>query len=236
MKTKIVLFSILSLFIFSCSSDNNSGSDPQNPQSTKLIETININGRLFKYNFNDNKTVQSLDFSVTNSILFKYSENRISSIEYDDKVWEFMYDSNGKINSFSSGNDNIDVVYNSAENSYFYENNDGVKINLTLTQDGDVKKYSLLYTQTDETVIHEYFYDNSKNGVLTNSNNIAVYLVMVTKFYDVGLYASKKPAQTFRSNDVPFSFENTYSEDGFLTKSIINSNGTPANIYYAYNQ
>lgn len=233
MKTKFLLIGFLSLFILSCSSDDNSGSDPQNPQSKKLIETINLNGILIKYKFNNKLTVQSLDIGVTGSFLFNYSENRISSIEYADDVWEFLYDANGKIKSFTKGIEVVDVTYNAAENSYSYEKEEGKKTTLILTENLDVKKYSILDTQTEELLKYEYFYDNSKNGVLTNSNNIAVYLVMVTDYYDIGLYASKKPAQTFSSNAIPFSFENTYYENGFVTKSIINGTNT---IYYAYNQ
>lgn len=233
MKTKFLILSIISVFIFSCKSDDESGSGQQNPVVEKLVETINLNGILLAYTFNEDKTVEKLDFGVAESMLFTYTENRISSIEYDDDVFEFVYDVNGKIKSFSIGIDQVDVIYNAAENSYSYEMEEGKEITLILAENGDVNKYSILDTQTQEIVRHEYFYDNSKNGVLTNSNNIAVYLVMVTGFYDIGLYASKRPIQTFSSNGIAFSFENTYDDDIFVTKSIINGTNT---VYYAYNQ
>lgn len=231
MKSKILLLSFLSLSIFSCSNDDKSGSEQQNPVSQKLVQTINT-GVLLKYTYNEDQTLKILDIG-NNSMNFNYSENRISTIEYLNNEYSFQYDANGKINSFNYNDLEIDVAYNAATNSYSYEKEEGKQLTLKLTENEDVKEYSILETQTEELSKYEYFYDNSKNGVLTNSNHIAVYLVMITGFHDIGLYASKRPVQTFSNNGIAFSFENTYDDDKFVTKSIINGTNT---VYYAYNQ
>lgn len=231
MKTKILILSLISVFIFSCKGDD--GSEPQNTVTKKLVETINSSGTLIKYTFNGDQMVQSWKFGENPNMQFNYSKNRINTIEYADQVWEFMYDANGKINAFSNGIDEIDVVYNASENSYFYKKEEGIETTLILTENDDVKKYSILNTQTDVSVKLEYFYDNSKNGVLTNSNNIAIYLVMVTNNHFVGLYASKKPVHTFNNNSTALSFENTFDNDEFIIKSVENGSNT---IFYSYNQ
>lgn len=231
MKSKILLLSFLSLSIFSCSSDDESGSEQQNPVGKKLVQTINM-GVLLKYIYNEDQTVKILDIG-NNNMNFNYSENRISSIEYLNDEYSFQYDANGKINSFTFNNLEVDVTYNAAANSYSYEKEEGKQSTLKLTENEDIKEYSILETQTEELSKYEYFYDNSKNGVLTNSNPIAVYLVMITGFPDIGLYASKRPVQTFSNNGMAFSFENTYDDDKYVTKSIINGTNT---VYYAYNQ
>jgi len=232
MNSKILLLSFLSLFLFSCSSDVESGSEQQNPVGVKLANTINLNGILLEYSYNEDQTVKILDIG-TNTMNFYYSENRISSVEYLNDEYSFQYDANGKITSFTFNDLEVDVTYNAAANSYSYEKEEGKQLTLKLTENEDIKEYSILDTQTEELSKYEYFYDNSKKGVLTNSNPIAVSLVMITGFYDIGLYTSKRPVLTFSDSVTAFSFENTYDDDKFVTKSVINGTNT---VYYAYNQ
>jgi len=234
MKTKILILSLISIFILSCKSDDD-GSEQQNTQSKKLAETITTQDVMIEFSYNEDQSVREMDFSnATGTITFAYAEKRISTLKRGDDIWEFQYDTNGKVTSFSNGTIEINVTYNSAERSYTYEKQKGIVKTIILHENGDIKQYSTLNTQTNELVEYKYFYDNSKNGILTNSNSVVSYILMTLNYYDLGMFISKKPVKTFNHDDSQIlTFENTYDDDDFIMKSTIN--GT-TETFYSYTQ
>ncbi|MBA3986379.1 MAG: hypothetical protein H0X63_07380 [Flavobacteriales bacterium] len=226
-KTVILLF-VLTI-ILSCSKDDDIS---KVEESTKLLDRVNLNGNFVKYSYNEDSTIQKLE-ALNFNLIFGYSESRISSIEEGENLWQFQYDVNGKIRSFSIADETIDVVYDADNRFYFYEVENRV-YTISLYENNEIKKYSIFDTETEEIFYNDYYYDTTKKGGLFNSNSITIHLQMAfTNGFFFSLFNSRIPIENFATNFAgqTYSFENTFDEDGFIKKSIV-SNGSYIDFFY----
>lgn len=245
MKTKILLFTILSLLIFSCKSDDENAGPPPIPADEKLIENIQSDGLNYQFEYNSDKTIRSLNIPQAALLLnYSYENNRIAIISLigngESLDYHLEYDANGKISSFSLDDVITPVTYNAAENYYLYQKENGDEFTLHLNENHDIYKAIEYDPENEETESSLALYDNSGKGVLTNTNNITVPTVLISGEVFFGFYlfpVSNKPIETFSiTGGTNLVFENEFDEQGFIKKSIVSSEGVEVELIYNYTQ
>lgn len=241
MKSKIFLFSILSFFVLSCSSDDDSPSEPQIPEEEKLIDNILSEELNYYFEYNPDKTIHSLNISNFYLFEYVYENQQISSIQLlaNGQILEYFleYDNNGKISSFSLDDEIIPVTYNAAENYYLYQKPNGDEFTLFLTDHGDAYRIIHYEEEYDETRSVVYLYEENANGALTNSNNISIPTMLIMGDMSFSYFffpVSKKPVQTISYEAGNVTLENQLDEQNFIKESTITNLGAEG-IFMQYN-
>lgn len=244
MKTKILILSLISIFIFSCKSDDeNAGTQPI-PENEKLIDNIVSDGFNYEFDYNNDKTIGSLNIPGLLLFNYTYENNRISKIfalaNGEALEYHLDYDQNGRISSFSSDDVVTPVTYNAAQNYYLYQKETGEEFILHLNENGDIYKASEYDPEYDETESCILLYDDSAKGVLTNTNNITIPTSLVFGEVFLSYYMfpiSNKPVTTISLPGGNVMFENEFDDQGFVSKTIIDlQEEEPSVMMYNYTQ
>lgn len=244
MKTKILILSLISIFILSCKSDDESSGTPQIPENQKYLEEIKGQDLSIKLTYTPDKKVESVNLGGVTLYLFSYSGNQIQTMQYisnDSPVllYKFNYENN-RISSFTINNYHIPMKWNPADRSYFFTMDNKDEITMILNENDDLNKIHHYSYEEDKTTTTSYFYEDSRKGGMTNSNNVSAYMVMATYYTEKVLYAgilSKKPVRTIFLRNMMFSFENKYDSQEFISESNITvADSAPPPITYNYKQ
>ncbi len=248
MKTKFLILSLLTFFIFSCNSDDENAGPPPIPEDEKLIDNIvssGDDGLNYQFEYNEDKTVRSMN--ISNFILYNYTyeNNRISKISMigNGQVLDYHleYDQNGMISSFSLDDVVTPVTYNAAEKFYLYQKENGDEFMLYLNENDDIYRAIEYDAEYDETNSIVYIYENSGKGVLTNTNNITIATVLVSGNFEIGIYffpISNNPIKTLSFVGGNIFFENELDDQGFISEMAINTagEGEPSVMTFNYTQ
>ncbi|SMC81418.1 hypothetical protein [Moheibacter sediminis] len=244
MKTKILILSLISVFIFSCKSDDENAGTPEIPENQKYLNEITGQDLSIKLTYTPDKKVESVNLGGIMLYLFAYSGDQIETMQYisndgPDLLYRFTYENN-RISSFTINDYNIQMEWNQADRSYFFKNDNQDEITIILNENEDLNKVYHYVHEDDETNMISYFYEDSRKGAMTNSNHVSTYMTIASYFSINSIYAgvlSKKPVKTIAFHGLIFSFENTYDSQEFVSESIVstgNSSGSP--ILYNYKQ
>lgn len=244
MKTIILILSLISVFIFSCKSDDENAGTPEIPENQKYLNEITGQDLSIKLTYTPDKKVESVNLGGIMLYLFAYSGDQIETMQYisndgPDLLYRFTYQNN-RISSFTINDYNIPMDWNQADRSYFFKNDNQDEITIILNEDEDLNKVYHYVHENDETNVTNYFYEDSRKGAMTNSNHVSAYMAIASYFSINGLYAgvlSKKPVKIIAFHGLVFSFENTYDSQEFVSESSVstgNSSGSP--ILYNYKQ
>lgn len=236
MKTKIFLIGILT-FIFSCQ-DDDSQSFPE-----KTVSNIEWSlGEYINFSYNDDRTVKSIDINNDIILHFEYENSKIDRLtiqwgpDGNSDVHDFTYDEGGKINSFSREGMVYDVIYDSAEDSYAYEENEGGLIKIFM-EGNDV------FRLVDDTGMQPesytyYYYENENHGPLAASNPVNLHILLTLPdplIVFIATNFSQKPLVEYDEGGRLFQFENTYDEEGFIIlRSYFSFNDEPVNDIFNY--
>ena len=245
MKTKIVLFSILSLFLFSCSGDDDNSGTPQIPAEEKLIDYMNFDDALnVALTYNSDKTVETINFGGQALFLFTYANNQISTAEVvgtiGNGIYTFAYDDAGRISSISLDDQVIPVVWNEANRSYLFQRANLDEVTIILKENNDIGKVLYYDDYENETKSTTFFYEESKKGTMTNSNQISIVIEMIFPNLGLEIYTgilAKKPIKSLAASQIIYTIDNSYDEQGFVSESTmsIGPNASSA-ITYKYTQ
>lgn len=245
MKSKILLFSMLSLFMFSCSSDDESSGTPAIPENEKLLDNMNFFNEVnIQLTYNPDKTVETINFAGQAIFMFTYTDNQINTMEVAGAVgsgiYTFTYDDNGRISTFSLDDEVTDVVWNEANRYYLYQRENLDEVTIILNQHDDIEKI-LYYDDLDnETKSTTHFYEESKKGTMTNSNQIATAIELIFPEQGLSVYTSslgKKPIKTIALPYGILTFQNTYDDQGFVSASSVNIGAAePSPVTFNYTQ
>lgn len=246
MKTKILFFSLLSLLIFSCSGDDDSGSDPeaQIPAEEKLLESVKIGvNEMMRFNYNPDKTVNELTITDYALLRFTYEQGNIHSITVvaggASQEYLFTYQ-NGKISSFSEDDEVTQVTYNAAGNYYLYQNEYQEEYTIELDANGEIEK-RVIYDNAQDEIISSYFYiyDLTKMGTMTNSNSISIHVSMIidAAWEFLGIPISKYPLKTLSTTQGNIEVENTFDNQEFVKSAVLGlGQEEPLSFSYTYTQ
>ncbi|SMC81408.1 hypothetical protein [Moheibacter sediminis] len=242
MKVLFYLSFIASLLFVSCSGDDDSVSDPeaQIPAEEKLLETVKMGTEdIMQFTYNPDKTVNELTIPNFALLNFAYEQGNIKSITAisGGTASEYIFDyENGKISSFSLGDEVTNVTYNAAGNYYLYQNEYQEEFTIELYDNGDIKKRVVYDNVNDEILSSHYFiYDNTKMGTMSNSNAVNVHLSMIMgSFWEIlGIPITKKPVKTISVTQGNIAAENTFDNQGFV-KSTFLSLGQEDSLNFAF--
>lgn len=240
MKSHLILYSLFLILFYGCSKDDDSPKSQEEtviPADEKLLGTIN---NTISFEYNSDKTVKKFTLDEL-LFLYTYTSNaKINTMELigggDNIIFSFTYDANGFIDSFSSDGVVTDVIYNEVDNKYTYTDDNNEIFNFFLDADGEIKKVH----QDDgvEPMSTIFLYNDSNKGPLFNSNNIIVSIsIAIPQYSALVLYGiTKKPVEQISTSGGLISYENTFDEQGFLTKSIIDIEEEPLIFEYSYIQ
>jgi len=242
MKTKILLIAILSLFIFSCKSDDESSTTPEISENEKYLNEITGQDFSIKLTYTPDKKVESVKVGGSMLYMFTYDGNQIETMQYlsndgPELLYRFTYESN-RISSFSINDYKIQMNWNQSNRSYFFKNDNKDEITIILNENEDLSKVCQYVHEDDETKVTNYFYEGSRKGAMTNSNHISAYMAIASYFSINVMYAgvlSKKPVKTIDFHSLIFSFENQYDSQEFVSESSVSTgNSSPSAILYNY--
>lgn len=240
MKSKIFLLSILSIFIFSCKSDDESSGIQFEGKRLSHIEWSSGDGIDFTYN--SDHTVKTIDISDDIILNFNYVNNRIETLIFQwgqggaSDIYRFTYDGNGKINSFSKADEVYEVTYVAAENKYTYQADEDRTISIGL--EGEDVFY--LSNQEGMNIQNYTFNYGEGKGPLSASNPISLHILLSLPDPLVAYITtcfSKKAIESYVNEDEIFEFENTFDEQGFIIqRDFMNSNDLPASDIFNYTE
>lgn len=246
MKSKIIILSILSLFIFSCKSDDEGSGTPSIPENEKLLDNMNFFNEVnIQLTYNPDKTVETINFAGQALFMFTYADNQINTMEVvgaiGSGIYTFTYDDNGRISAFSLDDEVTEVVWNEANRYYLYQRENQDEVTIILKPNNDIEKILYYDDFENETTSITHFYEESKKGTMTNSNQIATAIELVFPEQELAVYTSslgKKPIKTLALPYGILTFQNTYDDQGFVSTSsvIIGANEQPAPVSYNYTQ
>ena len=245
MKSKILLLSFLSLFLFSCSSDNEGSGAPSIPENEKLLESMNLfNTVNVQLTYNPDKTVETINFAGQAMFLFTYSGNQISTVEavgtIGNGIYTLTYDNNGRISAFTLDDEVTPVVWNEANRYYLYQRENLDEVTIILKPNEDVEKILYYDDFENETTSTTHFYEESKKGTMTNSNQIATVINLIFPSEELAIYTSslgKRPIKTLAMPYGILTFQNTYDDQGFVSASSVTLGAEESSpITYNYTQ
>lgn len=227
MRNYLLIFALIGL-LASCSKDDDQPApEVVIPADEKLLGSAgSIDGTSIVLEYNADKTIKELTFGGVVAVYFNYTEGLLSSFdllaEGELTTYNFIYDANGKIDSFSVDDEVTDVTYNAAGNYYLYpEGEDGDEITLFLTPEEDVKKVVFYDGIEDETSTTTFIYEDSNKGPLYNSNSvIAPLIVGFPELYFITVYLTYKPIEVVGYPEGMLQLENVYDEQGFVKERI----------------
>jgi len=245
MKSKILILSLISVFIFSCKSDDESSDITKIPAEERLIQNINFfDDTDIALSYNPDKTVETINFAGQAIFFFNYSENQISTIEVTGAIgngmYTFTYDNNDRISAFAFNDEVTPVVWNEADRSYFYENENFHEVTITLKPNNDIEKIKYVEAGDNDPYSINYIYEESKKGTMTNSNEIATAIEMIFPHYGLEIYTgtlAKKPIKIVAGSVMICTYNNTYDDQDFVSASTLSVSGTsaePSPIIYTY--
>ena len=214
--TKHLTLFLLAVSLVSCSKDD----DAQSQETNKLLERMNFVGNLVSFFYNEDNTIERFE-TANYSVGFAYTNNYVSSIVVDEnEEYLFQYDTNGKIDYYSTNGQDFNVDYDSAAHTYSYEMPNGFDVSIELYDNDEVKRIIVKNLENVEVTNFLIFYDLNKKGPMYNSNSFKVqYYIATTDESAVAYVSPKHPLQLFTINNQSFSFANTYDEDGFVVRA-----------------
>lgn len=202
--------------------------------NTGLLNSMtDFSGNTINYSYNDKKQLTSVS-SGDRTINYNYNDkNLLSKIKSGNSEYNFTYDEFLNQKSILIGN-NITFITND------YEKNNG---NLSSTTFGNGQKIAYEYDDFDRinsinkmNDTFNYKYDNNGNisKILSNghmekceydaSNRLYKYSYDNFKINYVYNSEDEVTGQSFKLDDSQHFIENTFDDEGFLTKSILDNN------------
>jgi len=225
MKTIFFLFSILSLFLLSCSSDNEVSPEPTKIPTTTLLDKVTFQGDDYDVSLDSEKRVKILNLA-DRSYEFFYENNLVSKVirtsAGDSYTTTFTHDENGKIASFQNKNNSYDVSFHDDINLYSYSDSSlSHKYSLKINNVGDLTEFKVADLKYLKIESWGYTFDETKKGSLWNSNAVSVYIYMIdNNSLDTMLPFSTYPVASAFNSFGNFNSTNQYNEDGYITKSV----------------
>lgn len=235
MKSKILLFSILSLFIFSCNSDDeNSGGSPIPSDQKYLSKITDDQGTtVATIEYNSDKTIKK---KVLESVQVRYeydtngrvSKSYISFSGAPTITTDFEHDANGNILGYTQND--LEYEVEKTGNKYLFVNNDDA-YEVDVNSNHEIIKFQTGDAQLD------FLLADGKSGSLSNTNNVAIYDFIANPFYYFYFSSmnnlTHQPIEDIYGALGAIAFENEYDEDGFLKRAVLNSNAgdEPVTLY-----
>lgn len=226
MKTKFLLLGFLSLFILSCSSDDQTLPEPKQNPKTTLLDKVTYDGDDYEVSFDSEDRVKTLNL-VNKSYEFFYENNMVSKVirtsAGDSYTTTFTHNENGKITSFSNYiRQSEQVSFHDDKNLYSYSNSLlQQKYSLKINNKGDLTEFKVADLKNQTTDSWGYTFDENKKGSLWNSNSVSVYIFMIDhNSLDLMLPFSKHPVTSVFNSLGNFNCTNQYNEDDYITKTV----------------
>jgi len=226
MKTKFLLIGFLSLFILSCSSDDQTLPEPKQNPKTTLLDKVTYDGDDYEVSFDSEDRVKTLNL-VNKSYEFFYENNMVSKVirtsAGDSYTTTFTHNENGKITSFSNYiRQSEQVSFHDDKNLYSYSNSLlQQKYSLKINNKGDLTEFKVADLKNQTTDSWGYTFDENKKGSLWNSNSVSVYIFMIDhNSLDLMLPFSKHPVTSVFNSLGNFNCTNQYNEDDYITKTV----------------
>lgn len=226
MKTKFLLIGFLSLFILSCSSDDQTLPEPKQNPKTTLLDKVTYDGDDYEVSFDSENRVKTLNL-VNKSYEFFYENNMVSKVirtsAGDSYTTTFTHNENGKITSFSNYiRQSEQVSFHDDKNLYSYSNSLlQQKYSLKINNKGDLTEFKVADLKNQTTDSWGYTFDENKKGSLWNSNSVSVYIFMIDhNSLDLMLPFSKHPVTSVFNSLGNFNCTNQYNEDDYITKTV----------------
>jgi len=226
MKTKFFLIGLLSLFILSCSSDDQTLTEPKQNPKTTLLDKVTYNGDDYEVSFDGENRVKILNL-VDRRYEFFYENNLVSKVistsETNSFTTIFTHNENGKITSFSNHiRQSEQVSFNDDKNLYSYSNSLlQQKYSLKINNKGDLQDFKVVDVKNQKTYSWGYTFDEIKKGSLWNSNSVSVYIYMIDhNSLDLMLPFSKYPVTSVFNSLGNFNCANQYNKDDYITKTV----------------
>jgi len=171
MKTKFLLIGFLSLFIFSCSSDDQTLPEPKQNPKTTLLDKVTYNGDDYEVSFDGENRVKILNL-VDRRYEFFYENNLVSKVistsETNSFTTIFTHNENGKITSFSNHiRQSEQVSFNDDKNLYSYSNSLlQQKYSLKINNKGDLQDFKVVDVKNQKTDSWGYTFDENKKRLV----------------------------------------------------------------------
>lgn len=223
MKSTLLLFSLLSMLIFSCKSDD----DAQPSEPLQLLSSVTSDGQVYPVEYFSDHKIKKI--KLTNEFAeFTYDNNgRISRVTKTDletneeSVTTFEHDANGKIISFEFDDLTVDLDYNQASNSYSYTVPPNT-FTFELNTNEEAQKVTQFNETTQTSVSWGYTFDTVHKGALANSNPITLYLFLIEEnSLDLLLPFYQNPVATVFNSFGNYECENTFDEKGFVKNTSV---------------
>lgn len=230
MKSQLLLISFLSLFLFSCSSDDDSG-NPQEVETLFYLDKITYGDEDYDvelYPDHKVKKIEMIDFDYEIS----YENDLISNVVYTPEEGlvssiDFEHDVNGKISSVIYDGEIVQqVAYNAQTRTYSFTKEDAaaldIEFSLKLNEVGDVENVTRFDPNTQETSTWGYQFDEANKGALWNSNSVSAYLYIIKpNSLDLMLPFNKKPVMAAQSGESIFNCTNEFNDKDYLTHTAV---------------
>ncbi|MEG1377342.1 MAG: hypothetical protein RSC81_09720, partial [Myroides sp.] len=169
MKTKFLLIGFLSLFILSCSSDDQTLPEPKQNPTTTLLDKVTYDGHDYEVSLDSENRVKILNL-VNKSYEFLYENNMVSKVistsETNSFTTTFTHNENAKITSFSNYiRQSEQVSFNDDKNLYSYSNSLlQQKYSLKINNKGDLQEFKVADLNNQTTDSWGYTFDENKKG------------------------------------------------------------------------
>lgn len=226
MKTKFLLISFLSLFLYSCSSDNEFSPEIKENPTTTLLNKVTYEEDDYAVGIDSENRIKILNL-VDRSYEFFYENNLVSKVirtsENNSYTTTFTHDENGKISSFSNFiSPSEKVSFSADKNLYSYSNSQlQQKYSLVVSSKGDLQEFKVVDLKNQTNNYWGYTFDETKKGSLWNSNSVSVYIYMIdNNSLDLMLPFSKHPVSSVFNSLGNFNCTNQYNEDDYITKTV----------------
>lgn len=214
---KITFLFCLSFSVLSCSKEK----DTPVIEKQKLLQRINLVNSLINLEYNDDNTLKKVAYP-NDSVTFSYTNKQISTAKFNTKTWEFRYDVNGKIQSFSTTGESYQATYNELARSYTVEKANGEKLVLNLYQNDEIKEILVLNSQNQVTLQVDFYFDLTKKGTMVSVPTVNIHACMISlDLFQFPFLFTKNPTQLYTNNGQTYSFINTFDTDGFITNSLV---------------
>lgn len=227
MKTIVSIFLFVSLFLISCSKDDDTPQQPQPPipiESRYLSKITKENGEtLLSVEYNADKMLKTISNGNGGvQIRYEYENATISrvyfTIEGITHITDFEYE-NGTLVSFTQDGTDFPVVYSAVDNSYSFQIA-GNPVTLFFNGQNDFERY------LGGSIEANFFYE-PKFGSLHNINSIVPQSVMGTflyfLFYIENFNLAYQPLESLLAPERLGNYQNTYDELNGLIESEITS-------------
>lgn len=222
MKRLILLLAAVCLV--SCSDD-----DGGSKTKTLFLESVNVTspgsgGNSIDFTYNDDKQLKTIS---GNGIVYtmEYEDGRLSSFADEDETvsYEFDYDNNGILETFTENGVGHNVIYDEDDRKYTIED---VDRSFTLNENNDI----ILIEQGGESFEFEYGNEN-KGSMYSSPSEIYLISFLLNSPYLFSVY----PITSF----MMYTAENTFNADGYIQKAILTIDGEEnptATVYYNYTE